>query len=334
MIFNYICGYVVMEIAGLGLERFINRAMQKGIAVWDVERTGEGSIRARVDVAGFYALRKLVRNEGWRVHIRNKRGLIMLLSALRRRKVLLYGWIPALFLLLWASRMVWVIELDGCDRVEESRVLESLAAAGVEPGTPRRAFRLAGLNEAVQTADERIAVASVTVSGVVLHVEIREAEEVEAAEASDAPAHVVAKKDGQIRSLTALRGRGVAKPGDVVMAGDVLISGDLRATDGTGRLVRARGTVVAETVYIAQAVGGDEAAALAGAERLALSQVDKAAILTGKQSRCETLPDGRVRCVVVLRAREDIGAVRELDEGEIARPLENLNEILTEKSEN
>lgn len=334
MLLNYICGYVGIEIAGLGLERFLNRAMQKGIAVWDVARTGEGCIRARVDVAGFYALRKLVRNEGWRVHIYSKRGLIMLLSALRRRKVLLYGWMPALLVLLWASRMVWTIELNGCDRVEERTVLESLAAAGVEPGTPRRAFRLAELNEAVQAADTRIAVASVTVSGVVLRVEIREAQEREAADASNAPAHVVAKKDGQILSLTALRGRAVVKPGAVVLAGEVLISGEMRAGDGTGSLVRARGTAVAETVYTAQAVDESEEAARAEAERRALAKVDKQAILTGKESRSETLPDGRVQAVVVLRAREDIAATKDMDEGEIALYLQNLNENLTKKSEN
>jgi len=241
---------------------------------------------------------------------------------------------PALLVLLWASRMVWTIELNGCDRVEERTVLESLAAAGVEPGTPRRAFRLPALNEAVQAADERIAVASVTVSGVVLRVEIREAEEAGEAEPSDVPAHVVAKKEGQILSLTALRGRGVAKPGTVVMAGDVLISGDLRAEDGTGSLVRARGTAVAETVYTAQAVGESEAAALAEAERRALAKLDKQAILTGKESRSETLPDGRVRAAVVLRAREDIAATKELDAGEIGAHLQNLNGNLTKNSEN
>ncbi len=306
MLWNYLCGYVIIQIEGLGLERFVNRAMSAGIAIWDVRREKDGSMSARVDVGGFYALRRLLRHESWSVHICRKRGAIMRLSALRHRKVLLYGWIPVLLLLFWASRMVWVIELNGCDEVSEQAILQTLKDAGVSVGTKRRAFTLGELNERVQQSDSRIAVASVTVSGVVLRVEIREAELIAAIEDESKLAHIVAAKDGLVLSVTALRGHSAVKAGQTVRAGDMLITGDLSREGGEPLWVHARGRVIAETVYIGQAAMANKEEAMRRAEDLALGKVNKEAVIIEKRSRIKAMEDGRVRAVVVITAKEDI----------------------------
>ncbi len=84
-IWNSVAGYVIIEIKGKGLERFLNLAVQAGIEIWHVRRTGTTAITARVSVAGFYALHALLRGQNVRVRILEKRGLIMRLSRLRFR---------------------------------------------------------------------------------------------------------------------------------------------------------------------------------------------------------------------------------------------------------
>lgn len=313
MLWNYLCGYVIIQINGLGLERFVNRALASGIAIGDVTREEDGSMTARVDVGGFYALHRLLKNERWSVHIRRKRGIIMRLSKLRRRKVLLYGWMPVLFLLLWASRMIWLIDIDGCDEVSEDAILETLAEAGISPGTKRRSFTLEMLNDAIRSSDPRIALASVTVSGVVLNVEIREADEIEKNTDEDAPADIVAKKDGLILSVTALRGHGKVKPGQTVRAGELLISGNLTREGGEELLVRAKGKVTAETVYASQVVMPTKEEALRLAEKLAFEKVEHEAVIIEKSSRLSVAETGGFKAAVVITAREDIAKTIELE---------------------
>ncbi len=313
MLWNYLCGYVIIQIKGLALERFVNRALSDGIDIWDVKREADGSMSAKVGVGGFYALRRLLRHESWSVHICMKHGLIMRLSALRDRKVLLYGWIPVLLLLFAASRMVWFIDIEGCDRVSPKAILETLENTGVGIGTKRRSFTLGELNEAVQNSDERIAVASVTVSGVVMHVEIREAQEKQMREEGERPGSIVAEKDGFLLSVTALCGHSVAKRGQTVKAGELLITGDLTREGGEALLVRARGRVIAQTVYTGQSTSENREEAVQRAEKLALSKVDPQAVIIEKSSRVTQLEDGKIQAIIVIAAREDIAKFVELE---------------------
>ena len=39
-IWNYLRGYVVIEVSGFSVERFINLAAHKGVYIWDVNRVG------------------------------------------------------------------------------------------------------------------------------------------------------------------------------------------------------------------------------------------------------------------------------------------------------
>ena len=49
-IWNSVAGYVIIEIKGKGLERFLNLAVHSGIEIWRVRRTGVATVTARVSV--------------------------------------------------------------------------------------------------------------------------------------------------------------------------------------------------------------------------------------------------------------------------------------------
>ncbi|MDD4074966.1 MAG: sporulation protein YqfD [Eubacteriales bacterium] len=313
MLWNYLCGYVIIQIEGLGLERFINRMLEAGLPIWGIRREDGGAMTASVSIAGFYALRRLIRSEGWSVRIREKHGLLFRLSRLRRRKVLLYGWAPTLMALLCLSRMIWIIDITGCDAVKEETVRQAIHAQGVYPGVARRGHTVETLQSAVEASDARISMASVTISGVVMRVEVREAEPGPAVQDDSVPAHVVARRDGVILSVTALKGHAVVKEGQLVRAGDMLISGDLTREGGEPLFVHARGQVLAETVYTADVTHALGETALQTAAKRAMDEVDTAAAIVEKSSRTILLPDGNVRAVVVVTAREDIGKTKELE---------------------
>lgn len=256
-VWHYLSGYVIIDIKGRNLERFLNRVVQSGGDIWQVRRTGSESVRACVSVATFYALRPIVRQCGVRVSIAAKRGAIASLSKLRFRKALLYGWIAVLLLIIAASRRIWFVEVSGCDRVSEDELVSSLGDMGVGIGTLRRAVETLSLGRRLMATDERIAWAGVNISGVVLKIDISEANENKLYEApSTEPVSLYAAKDGVITGLKVIDGKAKVNVGDAVTKGQELISGILRNDELGFLTTSARGAVSANVMYVVSAKAG------------------------------------------------------------------------------
>ena len=90
-VWHYLSGYVIIDIKGKNLERFLNRVVQSGGDIWHVRRTGSESVRACVSVATFYALRPIVRQCGVRISIAAKRGAVV--SLVSGRRCCMAGWL-------------------------------------------------------------------------------------------------------------------------------------------------------------------------------------------------------------------------------------------------
>ena len=227
------------------MERLVNRAMREGLEIWGISRTGRDTVTAYVSVGGFYALHRLSRGFRCRIRILEKHGLPIALSKLRFRKIMAFGWIAVLAALLLSSRYVWFLRIEGCDKVQEAQIVQTLAGMGIEPGVPRGDVKTSGLGQAVMATDSRIAWAGAELYGVVLQLSIREASDTPPVLESGEPASLYAAKDGVIRRITPLSGKALFNAGDAVLKGEELITGDL----GNGMQVEARGEVVARVLY-------------------------------------------------------------------------------------
>lgn len=255
-VWNYLSGYVMIELKGRGLERFVNRAAQSGVPLWGIRRTAADAVTARTNIEGFYAMRPLLRGTGLRARILDKRGLPIALSRFRGREALLFGWILVVALLVAASRFIWYISVEGCDVVGEAQIIETLAELGVETGSPRSATATFDLGGRIMQSDSRIAWAGVRLEGVILRVSIVEAAPYAPEDAGDEPGSLFAKKDGVIARVLVEGGKAKVVAGDAVFAGQMLISGVIR-NDELGYIVtRAKGKVIARVVYCVSASAG------------------------------------------------------------------------------
>jgi len=255
-VWNYLTGYVMIEIKGRGLERFINRATHAGVALYGIRRTAVDAVTGRVSVGGFYELRPLLRGTGLHVRILEKRGLPILLSHGRGREVLLFGWVFVIAAIVAASRFIWYISVDGCDVLEEAQIIRTLAELGVETGSPRAATSTFDLGGRIMASDSRIAWAGVRLEGVILRVSIVEAQPYVPEDESDEPASLFAKKDGVITSVVVEDGKAKVVAGDAVLEGQELITGVIRNDELGTILTRAKGTVMAQVVYSVSASAG------------------------------------------------------------------------------
>lgn len=255
-VWNYLSGYVMIELKGRGLERFVNRAAQSGVPLWGIRRTAADAITTRTSIEGFYALHTLLRGTGLRVRILDKRGLPIALSRFRGREALLFGWILVAALIVAASRFIWYISVDGCDTVSEAQIISTLAELGVETGSARSGTATFDLGGKIMQSDSRIAWAGVRLEGVILRVSIVEADPYAPEDTGDEPGSLIAKKDGVIVRVLVEGGKARVVAGDAVFAGQMLITGVIR-NDELGYIVtRARGAVIARVVYCVSASAG------------------------------------------------------------------------------
>ncbi|OQB24156.1 MAG: putative stage IV sporulation protein YqfD [Firmicutes bacterium ADurb.Bin182] len=252
-VWNYLTGYVNIKAEGVALERLLNNAARKGVRLTGIRRLSPVALTARLSAKDFYALHSLRKGMRVRIKILDKRGLPFIYTRNRFRKVLLFGWIIVLALLFAASRYVWFVDIKGCEKVGEQEIMMLLENEGILAGTPQKDLEPYSLGSKLMQKDPRIAWAGVSLKGVILTVQIKEAVQPPVILNDTRPANVYAAKDALIIKITALKGEARVMPGDVVRAGEVLISGDLR-TDSTPELfVHAEGEVIGHVWYTVSA---------------------------------------------------------------------------------
>jgi similar to stage IV sporulation protein len=255
-IWNYLAGYVNIKAEGAALERLLNNASRKGVKLSGVRRVSPIAVTARMRAKDFYALHALRRGMRCRISILEKRGLPFVYTRNRFRKVLLFGWLIVLALLFAASRYIWFVDIEGCETVGKEDIRQLLKNEGIFAGTPIKDMDVYSLGSALMEQDPRISWAGVTLKGVILSVEIKEAELPPEIIDDTKPANIYAAKDAMITKVTALRGEAMVMPGDTVRAGELLISGDLRAETAPDLFVHASGEVTGHVWYTFSAKAG------------------------------------------------------------------------------
>jgi similar to stage IV sporulation protein len=214
----------------------------------------------RLGAADFRRLRPAVRGRGLRVRIRRRRGLPFLLARLARRPALVGSALAAGLAVYLLSGYVWLVQVQGTDRLTPGEVLRAAASLGLRPGVRRSAVDGAEIGRRLPILLPELSWASVQVHGVLAAIQVVEKVSPSTAyEQALVPGDVVAAHGGVVTGVTVLAGTAVVRPGDVVRPGAVLIRGQVTVpvarsrTSGMEGLrtvpVHAAGVVMARARY-------------------------------------------------------------------------------------
>lgn len=250
---HFLLGYVILQIEGVYPERLLGLLRQQGVALWDVYRDGE-SLTCSLLSRDFRRLHALNRRCRCRIHIKGKRGGVFLVRRLLKRWVLLVGMCLTLLVFCWASRRIWLLDIEGCRQMDGAVLRQALYDQGLFPGARADRLYLMDIGSDIAARYEELSFVSLHVDGIVLRVKVRETlQPPDAPRDLSFPCHVIAAKAGVITAITALRGQAKVQVGDKVQPGQVLISGEVTAYDGsTSYRTHAYGQVQAAVVYQAQ----------------------------------------------------------------------------------
>lgn len=244
----YLQGYVMIKAKGFSVWRFMNLAAFRGVALWDVVQEGAG-MRLKAPRRSMAVLEACAEKTGCTLEILGWGGLPVFLRRFRDRQ----AWTAGLFLfaagLYLLSSFVWIIEIEGNERIETQKLLSACEEMGLHPAAWKKEIDTEAITEGLLQEFSELSWVSVGIRGT--DVTIKVAETIEKAEKIDkqTPADIIAGADGLIIQITAERGTPLVQAGDVVKKGEILISsavpigvdGEIQHTDYTA----AEGTVTA-----------------------------------------------------------------------------------------
>ncbi|MDA8334782.1 MAG: sporulation protein YqfD [Peptococcaceae bacterium] len=241
-------GHVVILVRGGNLTGFVNTALAGGILLWDMRRSGEDLLYARVEAGRLRELKNVAAAAGCRFSIREKLGPAFWWRRVMRRRFLAAGLVGALVAVYVLSGFVWSIQVEGNRRVPAGAILQAAASGGLAWGMPRRNLVAGRVEKAVKDRLPQIAWVGVKLEGTGVRLEVVEKALPEPV--SEHPADVVAVRDGLVKEVLVTKGRAAVKAGDTVRRGQVLISGVVpRGPGEEPRYVAARGLVRARVWY-------------------------------------------------------------------------------------
>ena len=84
-LWNFIRGYVIIDIKGFSSARFLNLAVHKNIYIWNIHPS-KNAIRANVSLKAFRMLKPCAKKTNCRIKIVEKRGVPFWLFKHKKRK--------------------------------------------------------------------------------------------------------------------------------------------------------------------------------------------------------------------------------------------------------
>lgn len=253
-LWNYLKGYVIIKINGLSLERLLNLALANDIYLWDVKRIDNTEIEATVSLLGYRSLESIVGKIGCKMEILYRSGLPFIMERLKRRKMLGFGAIIFVCLIILLSSVVWEIDIKGAEQIPLDEIFSVLEVNNIKVGKFKQNIQVNRVKEILLNKFEYISFLDVKINGVKLIIELRELDIPPEKVDKSYPCNLVAKKKGVITKIIAKNGIALVEKGEIVEPGDVLISGIIESEldpDLDSYLVHAEGEVLAQTRYTA-----------------------------------------------------------------------------------
>lgn len=233
-LWNYIRGYVIIEITGFSVERFINMAVHRGVYIWDLKHYNNRVIM-KVSIKGFKLLKSYAKKTKCKLKITHKVGAPFFFFRYRKRKILVSGVAFFILIIYFLSSFIWLIEFEGYDRIDYNELLDFAAENGLKVGAFKHSIDKRELEQLIIFNFKEISFINIEIKGTRALIKLTEIiPETEIVDRTT-PSNIIAMKDGLIESIYTSAGTPIVQAGDIVSQGDILVTGELELrNDETG----------------------------------------------------------------------------------------------------
>ncbi|MBC8585032.1 sporulation protein YqfD [Youxingia wuxianensis] len=245
---RFLKGYVKFDAISGNIERFINICVKNCVSLWGC-RKEEEHLTGFTTVSGYKKMHRYARRTQVRLRVKERRGLPFYIHRYRKRIGILAGALCFVLFLGIMSNFVWVIQIEGNERLSSQQLINALKEAGVSRGTLKSSIDNEQVAQTLMIKVDDLAWISVNVRGTTVFLRVRERTMPPQKIDTNVPANVVAAQDGQIRHMEVYDGTPVLKVGDAVRKGEIIVSGINEDRWGLTHILRANAKV---TAYVPQ----------------------------------------------------------------------------------
>lgn len=249
-IFPFLSGTVVLKVEGIKPETLINR-LRLRFPLRSLVKTSENGLHFEIAYRDKQPVLACIRAmcPTSAITVEKESGLPVLARRMKKRAGLYVGGVLALILAFASSKRIWLISIEGNQRVESAQIRRQLQSLGIAEGQPKKTDDLEYLYNSFLLNEKRISWIAINYDGMIAHVDVKEAEKPEKQIDKSKITNLVASTDGVVRRVDALDGSAAVLPGDTVRKGELLVSAFMETRE-TGTVLRtARGFVWASTVH-------------------------------------------------------------------------------------
>ncbi len=253
-LWHYLQGYVIVEISGFALERFINLMLNRKIDVWDVCAVGE-KIQFKMIARDFKILKPIVKKARCRVKIVRKYGMPFTIHRYKKRKLMPIGLVGFILMLWCLSSFVWLVDVEGASHLNSMDIINSLEEQGYGVGKWKNNLNLREAEAYLVKTYPDIVWTAIKFEGTRLVVQVAETVPppdmvVMTGKVTD----IVAKRDAIVTSIAVYKGMPKVKKGDIIKKGEILVSGQMPLGAESEEIYKtdAKAKVIGRTVYSAR----------------------------------------------------------------------------------
>ncbi|MDO4344412.1 MAG: sporulation protein YqfD [Eubacteriales bacterium] len=243
-------GYVRISICGGSYERFLNLCANHQILLWNLQPAQKG-YEVNLYRKDFYQLKPLASKCRTRIRITGKYGLPFFLNRNRKRKVFAAGFFGCALFIIFLSRFIWNITLEGNQSITRQTVMEYLSEYGVGYGTWKKDVDCRQLAAELRNHFQDLIWVSVKMQGTRLSVNVQENTDTQIQEERKyEDSDLTADAAGTIIRMITREGTPIVREGDTVSPGDLLVQGRMEITDDSGTVTSYRYCAADADIYI------------------------------------------------------------------------------------
>ncbi|MDF2594547.1 MAG: sporulation protein YqfD [Clostridia bacterium] len=225
-LWNYLRGYVIVEVSGFSMERFINLAVNNGIYLWDMQKKDD-KVYFKTSIKDFKRLKPCAKKARCRFKAHSKKGVPFVAHKYKRRKLLTLG-VGVFIIIIWLlSSFVWLVEVEGNEQISSMDIIHTLEEKGYAAGKLKSKLPLREAESYLINKYPEIIWTGIKFEGTRLLVQIAETVPKPKMQEDNTPSNIIAKRDALITYIATYKGMPMVRKGDIVKKGEILVAGQM-----------------------------------------------------------------------------------------------------------
>ena len=176
ILFNYILGYLKLEVEGFFVERFINICISKSIFLWNIKRTKSTILYCNIGIKEFRKIKNIAKETNCKIKIKNKKGLPFIFNKYKKRKIFFLLLLMIIVTIFTLSNFIWNIEITGNNSISKEEIISSLENSGLKIGELKRKINTKEIVNNIRLKRDDIAWVGVEIKGTNAIIKIVEAD--------------------------------------------------------------------------------------------------------------------------------------------------------------